>query len=92
VQLPDVPAVNETLPGYEVTNWFGMVVPAATPKDIVARLHAEIVRVLRISRGARQPGRAGTEPVGAHPRNSALHEVRSGEVGAVIKEANIRAD
>jgi tripartite-type tricarboxylate transporter receptor subunit TctC len=43
---PEIPAVAETLPGYEAANWYGMVVPARTPKAIIARLNAEIVKAL----------------------------------------------
>src|SRR3989304_2784602 len=39
--LPEVPTVGESLRGYDVTNWFGLVVPAATPPEIRARIHAE---------------------------------------------------
>jgi len=42
--LPDVPAIAETLPGYEASIFNGMVAPAATPKEPVARVHAEIAR------------------------------------------------
>ena len=44
--LPDVPAVAETVPGFEVVTWYGLFAPAGTPRDIVARLHAEIVKAL----------------------------------------------
>jgi tripartite-type tricarboxylate transporter receptor subunit TctC len=45
--LPDVPTVAESaLPGYEAVNWYGVFVPAGTPKDIVAKLHNDIARVL----------------------------------------------
>jgi len=45
---PDVPTLAESgYPGYDVANWHGIVVPAATPKEIVARLHDEIVRAAR---------------------------------------------
>jgi len=40
--LPDVPTVGETLPGYEVESWEGVVAPAATPRSVVARLNKEI--------------------------------------------------
>jgi tripartite-type tricarboxylate transporter receptor subunit TctC len=40
--LPDVPTVNETLPGYIVESWEGVVAPAGTPRDIIARLNREI--------------------------------------------------
>ena len=42
--LPDVPAISETVPGYAASIFNGMVAPAATPKEIVARIHAEIAR------------------------------------------------
>jgi tripartite-type tricarboxylate transporter receptor subunit TctC len=43
---PDVPAIAETLPGYEVTAWFGLVAPAGTPQDIVAKLYDATVSAL----------------------------------------------
>lgn len=45
--LPDVPAIAETVPGYLGTIWYGVLAPAATPKDIVARLNGAIVAALR---------------------------------------------
>jgi len=46
-QFPDVPTVSESgLPGFEFNSWFAVMAPAGTPKDIVARLHAEIVKAL----------------------------------------------
>ena len=44
---PDLPAIAETLPGYDVTNWVGAFAPAGTPHDVVNKLHAEIVRVMQ---------------------------------------------
>jgi tripartite-type tricarboxylate transporter receptor subunit TctC len=43
---PDIPAMAETLPGYEAASWYGIVVPARTPKPVVAKLNAEIVKAL----------------------------------------------
>ena len=46
--VPEMPTISEAgLPGYEATQWYGMLAPAQTPKDIVARLHAEATRVLQ---------------------------------------------
>ncbi|MBI4191486.1 MAG: tripartite tricarboxylate transporter substrate binding protein [Betaproteobacteria bacterium] len=45
-QFPDVPAIAETVPGYEFTAWVGLFVPAGTPKAIVDTLNAEIKKVL----------------------------------------------
>lgn len=44
--LPAVPTIAETLPGYDVVNWYAIFAPAATPKEIVARLNAEIVKAM----------------------------------------------
>ena len=44
---PEIPALAETLPGYEVLFWTGLLAPAATPRDIVLRLQRETAAVLR---------------------------------------------
>ncbi|MGH8617989.1 MAG: Bug family tripartite tricarboxylate transporter substrate binding protein [Burkholderiales bacterium] len=45
---PEIPTVAETLPGYEAASWYGIVVPAKTPKPVIAKLHAEIGKVLQL--------------------------------------------
>lgn len=47
-ELPGVPTVMETLPGFEAAVWYGVLAPAATPKEIVGRLNLEINRILRL--------------------------------------------
>jgi tripartite-type tricarboxylate transporter receptor subunit TctC len=44
--LPDTPAMTETLPGFEVASWEGMLAPAGTPQEIVARLHSAVAAIL----------------------------------------------
>ena len=44
--FPDLPAIAETVPGYEVVNWFGIIAPAATPAAIIARINAELNKAL----------------------------------------------
>lgn len=47
--LPNVPTIAETgLPGYEVNTWFGVMVPTGVPKDVLGRLHAELMRILKL--------------------------------------------
>jgi tripartite-type tricarboxylate transporter receptor subunit TctC len=45
-ELPDVPTVQETVPGYEATAWFGIVAPAGTPREVVMRINSEVNRAL----------------------------------------------
>ncbi|HXF65386.1 MAG TPA: tripartite tricarboxylate transporter substrate binding protein [Burkholderiales bacterium] len=44
--IPELPTIGETLKGFEADNWFGIMVPAGTPRDLVAKLNAEIVKIL----------------------------------------------
>jgi len=47
--FPGVPTLAESgLPGYEATNWYGAMVPAKTPRDIVAKLNADLARILQL--------------------------------------------
>ena len=82
--IPDVPTIAESgLPGFETGSWQGVVAPAGTPRDVVARLNAEIGRILaraRDARQARQPGCGGAHQLAGrvcrfHPhRKSPLGE------------------
>jgi tripartite-type tricarboxylate transporter receptor subunit TctC len=47
VLYPDVPTVAETVPGYDATNWWGLVAPAGTPQPMLSRLHAELEALLK---------------------------------------------
>jgi len=65
--LPDVPAIAETLPGYESQNWWGLLVPAATPQPIVERLYAATAEVLKSRETAKRMETEGAEPVRMTP-------------------------
>ncbi|MGZ9013557.1 MAG: Bug family tripartite tricarboxylate transporter substrate binding protein [Burkholderiales bacterium] len=46
--LPEVPTIAESgLPGYEVTNWYGVMAPAGVPKDVLTKIHADVARALK---------------------------------------------
>jgi len=47
-ELPNVPTIAETVPGYELYLWFGLAAPTGTPTDVVTKLNAEVARVLRL--------------------------------------------
>jgi tripartite-type tricarboxylate transporter receptor subunit TctC len=66
--LPEVPTVGETvLPGFDVSTWFGLVAPAATPRAIVARLNGAIVRGLNNADTRERLLAQGIEPIGNSP-------------------------
>ena len=63
--LPDVPTMQEAgLEGFDIGTWFGVLAPAATPKDILARLNAEIVKVLNTPDMQKRMAEIGAEPIG----------------------------
>jgi tripartite-type tricarboxylate transporter receptor subunit TctC len=62
---PDVPAVAESLPGFNNTTWFGLLAPAGTPKAVITRINAEMNKALANADFARQLEAIGLEPVGA---------------------------
>ena len=69
--LPDVPTVAELgYPGYEISSWQGVFVPAGTPKAIVDRLSGEIVQLIKRPRCRSASGRKAPIRSAARPRNS----------------------
>jgi tripartite-type tricarboxylate transporter receptor subunit TctC len=91
--LPNIPTIAETVPGYEAYSWVGMIAPANTPRDIVARLNREIVDILKQKDVEEQLNQQGAIPVGDSPeqfRSYIAAEIR--KWGAVVKSANIKAD
>jgi tripartite-type tricarboxylate transporter receptor subunit TctC len=92
--LPEVPTVAESgLPGYELTNWFGLVAPAATPPDIVAKLHADAVKVLQDPTIVEKLDAMGATAVGNTPEQfGAVMRADSAKWGRLIHDANIHAD
>lgn len=72
--VPDLPTLDESgLPGYELTGWLGVAAPKATPKDVVARLNAEINKALKSELVTRGMSVRGGTPVGGTPEEFADH-------------------
>jgi tripartite-type tricarboxylate transporter receptor subunit TctC len=90
--LPDVPTAAEAgLPAWQASSWFGLVAPAGTPPDVLARLHAEVERALHARRVAALRER-GMEVVGNTPQAFAeLIVAERRKWGDIIKSANITA-
>jgi len=71
--LPNVPAISETLPGYDMTPWYGVLVPARTPAAVVDRLNGEIRRVLKLPDVVESYAVQGFVPVGSAPAQFGAH-------------------
>ncbi len=65
--LPDIPAMSEVLPGFEIVGWYGVIAPAKLPKPILTRLHDEIVKILKQPDVTERILADGAEPVGSSP-------------------------
>jgi len=94
-QLPEVPTLEEAanLPGFEMSAWQGIVVPAATPKEIVARLNAEVNKAVQNPELRARLASQGSEPLGGTSEQYAAY-IRSELVRwtKVVRDAGARAD
>jgi len=89
----DIPAMAETLPGYEVTAWFGLLAPKGTPSEIIHAANAAVVRGLATSAARDRLAQLGGTPIGSTPeeyREHILAEHR--KWGDVIKRAGIKLE
>ena len=89
--LPDVPTLDEAgLKGFNLGTWFGVLAPAATPKDIVTRLNAEIVKIVNAPDFRKKMEEIGAEPIGDTPQQMAKQIKDDTERFAkLVKEANV---
>jgi tripartite-type tricarboxylate transporter receptor subunit TctC len=92
--LPDIPTIAESgLPGYEYWSWMGVCAPAGTPKEIIARLNAEITKIARTPEARTWFGEQGGEPVTETPEQFAAYiKIEIARWGKVIREAGIKAE
>ncbi len=92
--LPDVPTLNEAgLKGFDQGTWFGILAPAATPKDIVARLNTEIVKIVKSPDFRKKMEDMGAEPIGNTQAEMAAQIKNDTERFAkLVKEANVTID
>lgn len=92
-QLPDLPPVAETLPGYEITQWWGMALPARTRRSVVLALNGELGKVLRHPELGEQMKRQGAVLGGGSPEDfGRFIASERARLGAVIRQAGIRLD
>jgi tripartite-type tricarboxylate transporter receptor subunit TctC len=92
--MPDLPTIAESgLPGYEASSWYGVLAPAGTPREIVVKLNAELVKALAQPEVRASLLAEGAEPIGGTPEQFAAHISSEKErLGKLIREAKIRLE
>ncbi len=88
---PDIPAMTETLPGYEAASWYGIIVPARTPRPVIAKLHGEIAKVLQLPDVRQRFLNLGGDIVSGGPEDLG-RTMRGGSEkwGALVREIDAR--
>ena len=91
---PDVPTIAESgYPGFEVTSWWGVLGPAAMPREVVAKLNGEIVRIMSTADARERIGSLGADIVTGTPEQFASYiKSEHAKWGQLIRESGARVD
>jgi tripartite-type tricarboxylate transporter receptor subunit TctC len=89
--LPEVPTLQEAgLQGFDIGTWFGVLAPAATPKEITAKLNAEMVKVIQSPEFGQRMVEIGAEPIGNSPEQMALQiSEETKKFARLVKDATL---
>ena len=92
--LPEVPTVAEAgLADFEVTTWYGVLAPAGTPRNVITRLNAELVKIMHAPDLREKLAATGTDPLTSTPEEFAAYIKREiAKWGDVIRKAGVKAD
>jgi tripartite-type tricarboxylate transporter receptor subunit TctC len=92
-ELPDVPALAETLPGYDATLWTGFLAPRGTPSGAIKRLHQELTKLLQSAEVQRAFQRVGTDIVATDPKAFGDYlSVDYARWGKVVRELKLQVN
>jgi tripartite-type tricarboxylate transporter receptor subunit TctC len=90
---PDVPTMSEFVPGFEATTWFAMFAPANTPRAVIDKLNAEVVRVFKLPETQERLKTLGLDPVLSSPDELARYQaVEIAKWAKVVKESGAKAE
>jgi tripartite-type tricarboxylate transporter receptor subunit TctC len=93
--LPEVPTIASAapLPGFEAVSWYALMAPAGTPKEVVAKIHADVAKTLQMPDVRERLAGMGAEPSGESPAELAARiKAEYDRWGEVVRKANIKAD
>lgn len=89
--FPDLPTVAATLPGFTADNWYAMFVPKGTPKQVISKIHTEIVNALKAPTVVKFMASEGLDPVGSTPEElGTLLKREIAKYAKVIRQAKIK--
>jgi tripartite-type tricarboxylate transporter receptor subunit TctC len=92
-QIPEVPTIAESVPGYEAHTWFGVLVPAGTPQPVIDRLSRESMKILQSEEIKKRFAEVGAEPIGGTPQQfAAFMAAETIKWAKVIKASGARID
>ena len=90
---PDVPTMNEFVPGFEATTWFAMFAPANTPRAVIDKLNAEVLRVFKLPDVQERLKTLGLDPVMSSPDELARYQATEiAKWAKVVKESGAKAE
>jgi len=91
---PELPTIAESgLPGFDISTWFGIFVPAGTPRPVVDRLHAEFTRALAAPDVREKMLALGAEPVGSTPEQFAAYvKAEAAKYAKLVRTSGARVD
>jgi tripartite-type tricarboxylate transporter receptor subunit TctC len=90
---PDLPAVAETVPGFDVEVWFGVVAPAGVPREVIGRLNADINAVLALPEVKNRFAEQGVRVIGGSPESfGAYLQAQTRRWARVVKEAGLQVE
>jgi tripartite-type tricarboxylate transporter receptor subunit TctC len=92
--IPNVPTINESgYKGFDAVTWFGLLAPAGTPKDVIAKLNGEFNKALKLPELTKRLSDEGADPAGGTPEQfAALIKEEIPRWGKIVKESGAKID
>ncbi|HEV2009371.1 MAG TPA: tripartite tricarboxylate transporter substrate-binding protein, partial [Burkholderiales bacterium] len=91
--LPELPAIAEFIPGYELTGWHGILAPAGTPRAVVSKLGEEVAKIMRMPDVRTKLVGMGADPVGSTPDEFAnFRRAEVAKVSTLVAKAGMKAE